>query len=218
VIPDVEVEAGISVTEHPRIADLVEAAARKAAGNFDPLVLTLTLLMYRCISAFDEGHKVELKPLGLNRSAFNVLTVLHRHDGPMNLAALAEAVSAKPPNLTSVVRDLHERGLIRRWENPADRRSQCVEISDDANSFLCSFLSLHWDFLASLFSSLTTCDKDQLARLLTKVLAGVEADPDGHSSSLAPAVVASARRSTTLSREFTMKRRVKMKARVDRPG
>jgi DNA-binding MarR family transcriptional regulator len=45
---------------------------------------------------------------------------------PMTLGELAAALGIDPPNCTTVVDDLEERGLVERRPHPTDRRSKLV--------------------------------------------------------------------------------------------
>ncbi|MCW2622867.1 MAG: MarR family transcriptional regulator, partial [Frankiales bacterium] len=54
--------------------------SREEARNdhdFDPGVLSLTLTLYRALTAYDRAQAGELTPHGLTTSHLNILTVLH---------------------------------------------------------------------------------------------------------------------------------------------
>lgn len=46
---------------------------------------------------------------------------------PMSMSELAAALGIDPPNATVVVDDLERLGLVRRRQNPEDRRAKLVE-------------------------------------------------------------------------------------------
>lgn len=46
---------------------------------------------------------------------------------PLAMGALAEALSMDRPNVTVLVDDLEDRGLVRRMPHPTDRRAKVVE-------------------------------------------------------------------------------------------
>lgn len=156
------------------VAQQVELASSEYGPGFPQNALALTLLMYRCIAALDQAHSIELAPAELTGSEFNVLTVLHRTAEPLTLGRLAEAVSVRPPNLTSVVSRLRERGFVERVTNPADRRSGLVRISEQGNAFLARFMPGHWKFLTQLYAALSAKEQDALVATLGKLLGGLE--------------------------------------------
>jgi DNA-binding MarR family transcriptional regulator len=49
--------------------------------------------------------------------------------GPMSMRRLAQALSTDAPYTTLVIEDLVGRGLVRRTENPADRRARIVGLT-----------------------------------------------------------------------------------------
>ena len=46
---------------------------------------------------------------------------------PMSMSELAAALGIDPPNATVLVDELEQQGLVRRRQNPEDRRSKLVE-------------------------------------------------------------------------------------------
>lgn len=46
---------------------------------------------------------------------------------PMSMSELAAALGIDPPNATVLVDELEQQGLVRRRQNPDDRRSKLVE-------------------------------------------------------------------------------------------
>jgi DNA-binding MarR family transcriptional regulator len=143
--------------------------------HFDPTVLSLTLTLYRALTAYDRAQAGELAPHGLTTSHLNILTVLHRVERPLTMGELGRAVSVRPANLTGVVDALTRRGLIERRVNPDDRRSYLVATTAAGEAFLADFLPGHWETLKRLTSGLDRDEQAQLSALLQRFRESVEA-------------------------------------------
>ena len=142
--------------------------------DFDPGVLSLTLTLYRALTAYDRAQAVELAPHGLTTSHLNILTVLHRVERALTMGELGRAVSVRPGNLTGVVDALVRRGLIERRLNPDDRRSFLVSTTEAGETFLAEFLPGHWRTLKRLTSGLSGGEQEQLSELLDRFRESVE--------------------------------------------
>jgi DNA-binding MarR family transcriptional regulator len=167
----------------PDEADPAVTVARQVSmaaaehGDFDPSVLSLTLTLYRAMTAFDRAGAAELAPHGLSVSQLNILTVLHRADTPLTMGELGHAVSVRPANLTTVVDALTQRSLIERRINPDDRRSYLIANTPAGEDFLARFLPSHWRYLEALTSHLTSEERTQLTELLDRLRVSVETAP-----------------------------------------
>jgi DNA-binding MarR family transcriptional regulator len=150
------------------IEEQVARTASQFGPEFDPAVLTLTMTLYRTMAVFDRAHAAELAPHGLNLVQFNVISVLHRAGAPMTMGDLAQAVSVRPANLTSVIDGLVKRRLVDRELNPDDRRSFLVRVSQAGEEFLAEFLPDHWAYLDALAGGLSPRQRTQLSRLLDR--------------------------------------------------
>lgn len=170
-------EAGKDDPFRLSVAEQVARSAREAGDDFDPESLTVMLLLYRAVAAVDRTHAAELGPHKLTLSQFQALSVLHRAQEPVTMGELAELLSVRRANLTGLVDTLARRSLVRRVLNPGDRRSFLVEITPAAEAFLTQFLPHHWRYLKLLTSGLTSDEMRQLAQLLDRLRASVEAAP-----------------------------------------
>lgn len=166
------------------VSDQVARSAAEYGVELDPGVLQLTLMLYRAIGVFDRAHTAELSPHGLNLAQFNVISVLHRAGRPLAMGELADAVSVRPANLTSVVDGLAGKSLVDRQLNPDDRRSFLVDLTAAGQEFLVDFLPGHWRYLQSLTGGLSLRQRKQLTTLLERLMQSVkEADAPVESSS-----------------------------------
>lgn len=156
------------------VPEQVARTAEEFGDLLDPESLSLTLMLYRTMAAFDRAHAEELSPVGLSVSQFNVLTVLHRSRRPLSMGEISETVSVRPANLTGVVDGLTDKSVVTRSINPNDRRSFLVAITEEGERFLAEFLPRHWPFLRQLFDGLSTPERLQLLGLLEALLKSIE--------------------------------------------
>jgi DNA-binding MarR family transcriptional regulator len=68
--------------------------------------------------------------LGMSFFRVKALRRLAAAPEPLTLRGLADRLVSDRPYVTLVIDDLVERGLVERTENPADRRSKLVTVTD----------------------------------------------------------------------------------------
>jgi DNA-binding MarR family transcriptional regulator len=81
------------------------------------------------------GRRIEarleeaLAGVGLSGAKHAALSFLVTQDQPMSLSELAEKLTCVRSNVTQLVDRLEADGLVKRVDNPADRRAVCAEIT-----------------------------------------------------------------------------------------
>lgn len=162
----------------------VARTSEEYGAGFEPSVLSLTLTLFRAVTAYERAHGSELSPHGLTTSHLNIMTVLHRANRSLTMGELGHAVSVRPANLTGVVDALVRRGFVERLSNPEDRRSYLIANTEEGEAFLSGFLPGHWRYLEALTSGLSNDERIQLAGLLERLRESVDtAERSGLSSS-----------------------------------
>jgi MarR family transcriptional regulator for hemolysin len=71
-----------------------------------------------------------LKAVGLSAAKYKVLSQLAKSKEPVPLRLLAEEQQCVASNMTTLVDRLEADGLVRRVDDPADRRSKRAELTD----------------------------------------------------------------------------------------
>lgn len=89
----------------------------------------LFLLLLEIAKAQQDRLEEALKEVGLSRAKMEALHQLVRAGEPMPLRALAEGQRCVPSNMTTLVDRLESEGLVRRVDDPADRRSVRAELT-----------------------------------------------------------------------------------------
>lgn len=160
------------------LAEQLERAQNEHGDDFDVMPLALTLLMHRVSAMLARAVTIDLEPVGLSSSQFNVLAILHRAEEPMTMRRIADTLSVRPPNLTTVVDSLVARKLAAKQVSKNDRRSFLVTTTARGDSLMAMFLPSHWRLLGEFFVGLTAEERVELARLLDRLLATVQPDGD----------------------------------------
>lgn len=174
-----------------RVREQLTAAAKQGGPDFDVVPLSITLLLHRVTSMLVKASTLDLEPLGFTATQFNVLTVLHRAGRPMNMSRLADTVSIRPPNLTTVVDSLRASGLVAKTVSREDRRSYRVSMTAEGTELMGGFLPGHWRFMHTFYAGLAADERLTLARLLDRLLVSVHAGDDA-AAEIAPRIVAAA--------------------------
>lgn len=169
---------------------LARAQAEHGDG-FDAIPLSLTLLLHRISAMLSRAVSIDLEPLDLSSTQFNVLAVLHRADKPMTMRDVAATLSVRPPNLTSVVDSLVARKLVAKQVSPNDRRSYLVATTRQGDRLMGLFLPSHWRMMNEFYRGLTAGERSVLAQLLDKLLASIQPEDDA-SQQLAERIIKAA--------------------------
>ena len=158
--------------------------ARHTAQEFDGVdslsVLTV-LAMYRAFAVLDRHQSREIAQTGLNTTQWNVLTVLHRMNGPVSMGELGQRLAVRPTNLSGIINVLVGRGLVRRLPSASDRRSLEASLTADGEQFIRQLLPDHYRQIEQLMGQIPDRERQSLVRSLAR-LVGVIETADGHTA------------------------------------
>jgi DNA-binding MarR family transcriptional regulator len=107
---------------------------------------------------------IALAPLGLSRAQARVVRLLAQ--GPLRMAAIAEALSVVPRTITDLVDGVEAAGLVERRPDPDDRRSTFVALTPDGRLLLDRLAVARRDGAERIFGGLDESDRDELLRIL----------------------------------------------------
>lgn len=117
---------------------------------------------------------------GLNRGDVGVLSAL-RIAGPPNQLSptrLFKGLMLSSAGITNRLNRLEKRGLVQRTRDPNDRRGVLVELTAEGRSVLEQAVRANTTAERELVAVLDAAELDALARLLKKLLAGLETQGD----------------------------------------
>ena len=92
-----------------------------------------------------------------------------------NQAEMAEALGITGATLTHHLNAMEAQGLVRRWRDASNRRVQRVELTDQGTAMFDRLRGAAVGFDEQLRSAMTDDETAQLAELLEKLQAGVQA-------------------------------------------
>jgi DNA-binding MarR family transcriptional regulator len=109
----------------------------------------------------------EAKGKGCSLSHFEVIKYIAEKGSP-SMKDIAVQLHITPPSTSTLIDTLVKKGLVTRSHAPEDRRTIHVMLTPAANVFLTSIYSKKTSLFNKMLSKLSTADKTELARILTK--------------------------------------------------
>ncbi|MBF4160759.1 MarR family winged helix-turn-helix transcriptional regulator [Nocardioides acrostichi] len=114
--------------------------AQRGTTESSPEPPTLLYLMKQVELAVRARLDDMVRPAGLTALQYTALTVLERHPD-LTSAHLARNSFVTAQSMAEMVTTLHERGLIERHRDPADRRRLVLALTDKGQALLDTFRS-----------------------------------------------------------------------------
>ena len=134
-----------------------------AKGTSDTTIFELL----HAAHALEDRVEVALSKAGLSMPKYSVLTALVETGEPVSLSELATRLSCVRSNMTQLVDRLEAEGLVRRVDDPADRRIVKAAITESGRAKQSLGVErineLHRDFSANVVHS----DRAAVGRLLS---------------------------------------------------
>ncbi len=118
---------------------------------------------------FDHFMKV-VKDGRITPGQFGVLTLIEQNPG-LNQSGLAGALGIERSTMVAVINALEERGLVKRQESTADRRSYVLSLTKQGKGMLGQVGDRVRDYEAHITSALDASEKSVLIDLLKRIRA-----------------------------------------------
>lgn len=93
-------------------------------------------MVYMTTMAFRKYLDERLKPFGLTTEQFQVLKVLAEGGSGIPQSQIAEGVGKSPANITRLLDRLEAKQWLERRNNPEDRRSSLIFLTDEGNRLI----------------------------------------------------------------------------------
>src|SRR5688572_27352719 len=123
------------------------------------------------LHAVESRLEAALEPAGLSLAKFGVLAQLSAAGEPLPLSTLAERRACVRSNITQLVDRLEADGLVRRSDDPKDRRSVRAELTDEGRARYEDGLKALKTAERELFAPLDNPERDKLLELLAALRA-----------------------------------------------
>jgi DNA-binding MarR family transcriptional regulator len=117
-----------------------------------------------------EGHfERALAAVNLSSSKFAALSVLVAEDKPMSLSELADKLTCVRSNVTQLVDRLEADGLVKRTDDPSDRRGVRAEMTKLGREQHAAGLKVVNKIHEEIAKQLSAIDQDVLRRALDTI-------------------------------------------------
>jgi MarR family 2-MHQ and catechol resistance regulon transcriptional repressor len=143
-----------------------EARALNAYGKLMRASESMTVRIHR-----------HLTDAGLTITQFGVMEALSSL-GPLNQREIARKILKSSGNITLVIDNLEERGLVRRERSREDRRSYAVDLTAAGRKMIGTIFPRHAAKVAEEMKALSRTEQEQLSRLCRKMGSNGEAYED----------------------------------------
>jgi DNA-binding MarR family transcriptional regulator len=142
--------------------------ARYGGCDYDTVNALLTV---KRTAADLENHSAEyLKRVDLSPGRLSVLMVLNAYpEKQMPLSEIGEYLVVSRPNITGLIDNLVDDGLVKRIHHPEDRRMVLAQLTPQGREFMRKFVPFHFRVVNSAMAALSRSEKRQLVALLDKV-------------------------------------------------
>ncbi|HSN75009.1 MAG TPA: MarR family transcriptional regulator [Anaerolineae bacterium] len=130
--------------------------------------LDVYIKLSRAADAVTQRINRHLKEDGLTVSQFGVLEALY-HMGPMCQTEVAGKILKSTGNLTLVIDNLEQAGLVQRQRDTVDRRFISVHLTPAGEELIARIFRPHVAGVVATMSALTKDEQEELAQLCRKL-------------------------------------------------
>lgn len=109
-----------------------------------------------------------LRRNGLTPAQFTALEALY-HKGELTIQQIIDAVLGSSGNMTVVIRNLEQQGLVQRLTNPMDRRSFLIGITDAGRALMDAVFPVHMQLLGEALTPISEDEKAVVINILKKL-------------------------------------------------
>jgi DNA-binding MarR family transcriptional regulator len=163
--------------------DAVIEHVRWAVANWpqiDPEVEGIVTRVDHVQRHLHAAFRTSLGEAGLTKEEWKVMMALH--DSVRSHGWLCRDLHVSTGAMTNRLDKLERRGLIRRGRDPQDRRGVLLELTTDGQARLEEYINAGSARERELFDALTATEKQELNRLLSKLLVSLQAKDVEHLS------------------------------------
>jgi DNA-binding MarR family transcriptional regulator len=157
--------------------DGVDARVRGIVEHFpevDPVVEAISHRVCDVERLLDKAAAANLARSEVTHEEFKVMLALHRHK--RSHGSLSQELMVSTGAMTNRLDKLERNGLVQRERDPNDRRGVLLALTDAGAERLESAVGQAAAQERNLLEALTSAERDQLNRLLAKLLAGLQAE------------------------------------------
>jgi MarR family 2-MHQ and catechol resistance regulon transcriptional repressor len=133
----------------------------------------LWLVLWKATRTLETIAQRSVEGLGMCLSDFGVLEAL-LHKGPLPVSEIGAKVLLTSGSMTAAVDRLESRGLVRRKDDPNDRRARIVHLTARGRRLIREMFARHEQAMEQAVSVLTAKQRTALTGLLRELGRGAE--------------------------------------------
>jgi DNA-binding MarR family transcriptional regulator len=171
--PEASSTPGDPVTEHVRWAVATWP-------QVDPEVEGIVVRVEKIHRHFQDAFRASLGDAGLTKEEWKVLMALH--DSVRSHGWLCQELGVSTGAMTNRLDKLEGRDLIRRAPDPRDRRGVLLQLTETGESQLKDYIDAGARRERELVDDLTVTERQELNRLMSKLLASLQTKNAGKTS------------------------------------
>jgi DNA-binding MarR family transcriptional regulator len=133
-----------------------------APATAEDALMSLMMALGRRLRQRQPGDTIDF-------SAFPILKLL-THQGPMRLSAVAQVLGLDASTVSRHVRQLEDKGLLERTEDPDDGRASRVAVSDQGSACLTQGFETRRHVIASALDGWSDDERETLRHLLHRLV------------------------------------------------
>ena len=130
--------------------------------------LTAFIRFSRAFQTVDQTIRETFRAHDLSSGQFGVLEALY-HLGPMHQGTLGEKLLQSKGNISTIITNLEDRGLVVRRRDEDDRRYVNVHLTEDGERLIADIFPAHVQRIRDAFSVLNDDEVEELGRLCKKL-------------------------------------------------
>jgi MarR family 2-MHQ and catechol resistance regulon transcriptional repressor len=123
--------------------------------------------------ALIENMRRDIESHGLSDENFMTIELLYSK-GPQPVQRISEILSIPSGSITYVVDKLEKKGLVKREQNPNDRRASNVILTEEGRSLFDEIFPRHVATISQNLSFISNDEKELLVDLLKKIGLGAQ--------------------------------------------
>jgi len=156
--------------------DLVLAEWRTEQPRLDTSPIAVVARIGRACALLDRGLNGNFGRFGLSRTSWDVLAALRRVGAPYRRSPteLYRSLMRTSGGMTHLLDRLEQEGLVERIADPDDRRGLLVALTRKGRALIARVGPSHLETERRMLAALTKQEQAELARLLRKLLIGLE--------------------------------------------
>jgi len=131
-------------------------------------ILTAYIRFTRAFSTIDRKIRETYQARDLTSGQFGVLESIY-HLGPMYQGQLGEKLLQSKGNISTVVSNLVERGLVERRRDEEDRRYVKIHLTAEGEALISDLFPEHVQNIVDTFDALEPEEIDEFGRLCKKL-------------------------------------------------